>query len=454
MKLGLLATGFVTVCLAGAGGWFLRTALHPAQAEHGSDAEPQEGASPGEMSVEVVIEPAKTGELTTTLAAFGVVRAADGELRAISSRAGGRVEAVLARRGEQVKAGAALFRLERAPLELAAAQARSAAAIAENALSTFDRGGRAKRTAELESSVAEARTAVEVTEKQSLRTASLRQDGLSSEKAIAEAALVADRARRELATAERNLEAYRTTDADLERATLAATRDAAMLAAKDAEAILAASEVLAPVAGHVASVAVRIGDRAEPGAELATLLAGDRREIAFGVTAAQRTTIPADARVTWQDALGAIRSGRIRGTATLVDSALGLHEMLALPDEGQPTPLPGEVVRGEIEVRHLEAAVLVPTRALVRAAHGVSLVLAIDGLARVVPVEVVGRHEGVTAVSGAVKVGDSVIVEGGYNLPEGARVHAIKAPEEESGGKGAMDGDSDGKGDDEHRGTK
>ena len=454
MKLGLLATGFVTVCLAGAGGWFLRTALHPAQAEHGSDAEPQEGASPGEMSVEVVIEPAKTGELTTTLAAFGVVRAADGELRAISSRAGGRVEAVLARRGEQVKAGAALFRLERAPLELAAAQARSAAAIAENALSTFDRGGRAKRTAELESSVAEARTAVEVTEKQSLRTASLRQDGLSSEKAIAEAALLADRARRELATAERNLEAYRTTDADLERATLAATRDAAMLAAKDAEAILAASEVLAPVAGRVASVAVRIGDRAEPGAELATLLAGDRREIAFGVTAAQRTTIPADARVTWQDALGAIRSGRIRGTATLVDSALGLHEMLALPDEGQPTPLPGEVVRGEIEVRRLEAAVLVPTRAVVRAAHGVSLVLAIDGLARVVPVEVVGRHEGVTAVSGAVKVGDSVIVEGGYNLPEGARVHAIKAPEEESGGKGAMDGDSDGKGDDEHRGTK
>lgn len=454
MKLGLLATGFVTVCLAGAGGWFLRTALHPAQAEHGSDAEPQEGASPGEMSVEVVIEPAKTGELTTTLAAFGVVRAADGELRAISSRAGGRVEAVLARRGEQVKAGAALFRLERAPLELAAAQARSAAAIAENALSTFDRGGRAKRTAELESSVAEARTAVEVTEKQSLRTASLRQDGLSSEKAIAEAALVADRARRELATAERNLEAYRTTDADLERATLTATRDAAMLAAQDADAILAASEVLAPVAGRVASVAVRIGDRAEPGAELATLLAGDRREIAFGVTAAQRTTIPADARVTWQDALGAIRSGRIRGTATLVDSALGLHEMLALPDEGQPTPLPGEVVRGEIEVRRLEAAVLVPTRAVVRAAHGVSLVLAIDGLARVVPVEVVGRHEGVTAVSGAVKVGDSVIVEGGYNLPEGARVHAIKAPEEESGGKGAMDGDSDGKGDDEHRGTK
>lgn len=454
MKLGLLATGFVTVCLAGAGGWFLRTALHPAQAEHGSDAEPQEGASPGEMSVEVVIEPAKTGELTTTLAAFGVVRAADGELRAISSRAGGRVEAVLARRGEQVKAGAALFRLERAPLELAAAQARSAAAIAENALSTFDRGGRAKRTAELESSVAEARTAVEVTEKQSLRTASLRQDGLSSEKAIAEAALVADRARRELATAERNLEAYRTTDADLERATLTATRDAAMLAAKDAEAILAASEVLAPVAGHVASVAVRIGDRAEPGAELATLLAGDRREIAFGVTAAQRTTIPADARVTWQDALGAIRSGRIRGTATLVDAALGLHEMLALPDEGQSLPLPGEVVRGEIEVRHLEAAVLVPTRALVRAAHGVSLVLAVDGVAQVVPVEVVGRHEGVTAVSGAVKVGDSVIVEGGYNLPEGARVHAAKAPEEESGGKGAMDGDSDGKGDDEHRGTK
>lgn len=454
MKLGLLATGFVTVCLAGAGGWFLRTAVHPTETEAGSDAEPQEGASPGEMSVEVVMEPARTGELTTTLAAFGVVRAADGELRTVSSRAGGRVEAVLTRRGDEVKAGASLFRLERAPLELAEAQARAAAVIAENALSAFDRGGRAKRTAELESSVAEARTAVEVAEKQSLRTVSLRQDGLSSERAIAEAALAAERARRELATAERNLEAYRTTDADLERATLAATRDAAVLAAKDAEALLAASEVLAPVSGRVASVAVRIGDRAEPGAELAMLLAGDRREIAFGVTAAGRTTIPAGARVTWPDALGASRSGRVRGAATLVDATLGLHEVLAVPDEGPSPPLPGEVVRGEIEVRHLEAAVLVPTRALVRAAHGVSLVLAVDGLARVVPVEIVGRRDGVTAVSGAIKGGDLVIVEGGYNLPEGARVHAVKAPEDEHADEGAMDGDPGAKVGDAHRGTK
>ncbi len=57
-------------------------------------------------------------------------------------------------------------------------------------------------------------------------------------------------------------------------------------------------------------------------------------------------------------------------------------------------------------------------------------------------------------MSGAVKVGDPVIVEGGYNLPEGARVHAAKAPEEERGEKGAMDGAPDAKVGDEHRGTK
>jgi multidrug efflux pump subunit AcrA (membrane-fusion protein) len=406
------------------------------------------------MSVEVATEPAATGDLTTTLAAFGVVRAGEGELRTISSRAGGRVEAVLARRGEEVTAGKPLFRLERAPLELASAQARAAAAVAENALATFDRGGRTRRTAEMEAAVAEARTAVVVTEKQATRTASLRQEGLSSEKASAEAQQAAERARRELATAERNLEAYRSTDAELERATLLATRDAAVSAAKDADAVLAASEVLAPVAGRVASIAVRIGDKTEPGTELATLLAGDRREIAFGVTAAQRATIPADARVTWKDALGAIRSGRIRGSATLVDAALGLEEMLAIPEEGQAPPLPGEIVRGEIELRRLEAVVLVPTRALVRSAHGTSLVVAAAGVANVVPVEVIGRHEGVSAVSGAVKAGDQVIVEGAYNLPSGARVHPAATAEKEHEDSGAMSGEAEGKPEESPRGAK
>jgi multidrug efflux pump subunit AcrA (membrane-fusion protein) len=65
--------------------------------------------------------------------------------------------------------------------------------------------------------------------------------------------------------------------------------------------------------------------------------------------------------------------------------------------------------------------VLVPASAVVRA-DDKTCVMAVGagGVAKRVEVELLGRHGDVAAVKGEVKAGEQVVVEGGYNLPDGA----------------------------------
>jgi multidrug efflux pump subunit AcrA (membrane-fusion protein) len=425
-----VGAGVVVASLAGAGGWFLRVAIPVAEdAAEEHESEP----APSDACVEVVTGVAAEGELTTSLVVFGVVRSVEGDLRTVSSRAAGRIESVLARAGDEVRPGAVLFRIERAPRETALAQARAAAAAAETALATFDRGGRARKVAELRSAVGDARDALDVGSRQAERAATLRREGLSSERAKAEAELTAGKARRELELATRALDAYEATGADLERTSLLAARDAAVAAENDSRDVLDATEVKANVAARVVAVSVRVGDSVEGGAALAVLLAGDRREVAFRVTPSQRHRIPEHARVRWTGADGAARTGAVRAIAVVVDVALGLQEVLVDPDPGTAPDALGGLVRGEIETGKVAPAVLVPTRAIVRSAGTPSLVLVVGGVAKIVPVEVLGRHEGTSAIHGDVKAGDVVVLDGAYNLPAGAQVHAAQGAEPKPG---------------------
>jgi membrane fusion protein (multidrug efflux system) len=80
----------------------------------------------------------------------------------------------------------------------------------------------------------------------------------------------------------------------------------------------------------------------------------------------------------------------------------------------------GLFVRGEIELQRIAGVVLVPESSISRADDKQVVVLARDGKARVVPVEVLGRHGGFAGVRGEIQPGNHVVVDGGYNLPDGA----------------------------------
>ena len=116
-------------------------------------------------------------------------------------------------------------------------------------------------------------------------------------------------------------------------------------------------------------------------------------------------------------------------TGGALDPATGTVEVRIVPDAGAEE-LPGELVRGEIVLENLAGVLLVPQAALVRA-QGKSAVVLVGagGIAHVVTLEVLARHADLAAVRGELHAGDVLIVEGAYNLPEGARtVGIVEAP--------------------------
>jgi RND family efflux transporter MFP subunit len=385
--------------------------------------------------VDVVTAKATRGDLPLAIPVVGAVRADEGALVTLSSRAGGRVALVSVRAGDDVKKGAPILRFEKEPLELAAGQARAALAAASNQLDEFERIGRDRQEREFDAVAKQTGADVAAAEKTLERVAALRRDGLAAEKTETEARQSLDRAQRERDAAAKSVEAFRTAGADLQHATLVAARDAAAASLKDAEAVLADAVVVAPGDGRVSTLSAHLGDRVESGAAVGTLLRPTGRVVVFGVTPAQAASIRPGSAVTWNDGAGCLCAGEIRSIAADVAGSAGLVEVTATPCAGptgeQPCPQPGLFVRGEIETSRLAGAVLVPAAAVVRDDDATIVVTVGEGgISKHVRVEVLGRHGGLAAVKGDVKDGDRVVVEGGYNLPDGAKTHEGPAKDE------------------------
>jgi len=412
----VVGIGLVLVA-GGLCGWIARSWKSPAAAH---DEEAADEIGPGDMSVEVVTAKAVKGDLPIVLPVIGVVRADEDALVTLSSASGGRVEDLAVRTGDDVKAGDEILRFDLVPLKSAADQAAVAVRIAASELDEFDRVGRDRDEADLDAAAQRAETAATAADAQLARITTLRKDGLASERAADEAQQTATNARRDRDLTAKAASAYRTAGADLRRARLAAALDGARLAEEAAKYALAGGWVKSPADGRIVTLPVRVGDRVETGAAVGTLLRPDGRVIIFGVTPESAAGLASKGLVNWSDPAGAARTAKIRRIAGDVTGPAGLVEIVAVPDGAAPQP--GLVVRGGIVTKVIEGAIIVPAAAVVRSDDEPTVaVVGSDGIAKRVAVEVLGRHGDDVAVSGGVKDGDAVIVEGGYNLPDGAR---------------------------------
>jgi multidrug efflux pump subunit AcrA (membrane-fusion protein) len=400
-------------------GWSVHALLPPSADD--ADETPEEVAQ-AEMRVSVTTAPVTRGELPIVVRAAGVVRAAPAADHVLSSRAGGRVLETLVVPGQVVAAGDVLLRLDPLPLQAALAQARAAFVGADAALLDFDRSGRDRRAFELQSDAQRAASQVTLLQAQLERVQALAADGLSSDKAVAEAAQAVTQAQADQALAERAAQDFTGTSAALQHDGLVAQRSGAEAGVQEAERVLAEAELRAPCAGQLVEFLARPGQKLEPGDRVGRLLAPEGRLIAFGVAAADTGGLQPGARATWDDAQGAHGTGALQRLEGVVDPATGLIEAVVAPDAASAGEPPGLAVSGELQLRVLHDAVLVPEAAVLREHDAQVVVLADAGHARVVPVTVQGRHAGLAAVAGEVLDGQRVIVAGGYNLPDGAGI--------------------------------
>jgi RND family efflux transporter MFP subunit len=424
-KTGSIIAGILIALASLAIGWSARAFVFPsAAAESGADEEDAAPSiAPAQMSVRVTTAKVTRGDLPIVVVAAGIVAAAPDAERTLSSRASGRVEQVLAREGETVERGRVLVTFESGPLEAGLAQARAVLAQADSQLAEFDKTGRDRRTAELEAEAARAKSARGLADAQLARLEGLQVDGLVSDKALADAKQSAEQARVDERLASAAASGFETTNAQLQHANLEAARAAAEANVRDAERVVSEAQVRAPADGRITDITARAGEKLDAGATLGRMLVTDARIVRFSVAAAAALGVVVGARATWDDANGAERSGHVVRTGDEVDTASGLVDAFVEPETGAPTLTPGVTVRGELEVRRFENVLLVPERAVVRSEDKQTVVLATaDGSARIVEVKVLGRHGGVAAVEGGVQPGERVILDGAYNLPDGAHV--------------------------------
>lgn len=294
----------------------------------------------------------------------------------VRARVAGTLQQQLYREGEPVAAGAALFRIERAPFEIAVDAARAAVAQAEA------RAEQARR-----------------------ETARL-------------AGLVADRA-------------ISQREAD-DAASTAKTAEAALLAARaqlrDAQLNQGYTEVAAPIAGVAQRAQRSVGSLVSPTADgglLTTVVQVDPIRVRFALSEAELAQLRQGkgrtVRLLGADGQPVPQLGRLDFAGSVVDPRLGTVPMRAEIANPGGQWLPGQFVRAQI-VTGEQDAFLVPQAAVQSGDQGRFVWVMTDGKAAPKPV-VAGPWQGQDwVIRSGLAAGDKVIVDNLLKLRPGAPV--------------------------------
>lgn len=211
----------------------------------------------------------------------------------------------------------------------------------------------------------------------------------------------------------------------------------AQIAAKDAQAALQALKkvgsqkqeetVNALVSGTVTAVSVSEGDHIQQNAKILSLSPGSSLAVLLGVEPAEAVKVQRGMSVTLSPAtaLDKTISGKVSAVNAVLDQQTRLVDVLVdiEPGAGDPQPI-GTYMRGEITLKR-EQTLAVPRSAILYDKKGAYIFVVNQGRAHRLTI-VPGLESGdLVAVKGAVKSGDSIVIQGNYELTDGMRVKEV-----------------------------
>jgi membrane fusion protein (multidrug efflux system) len=301
----------------------------------------------------------------------------------VRARIGGTLLRQLYREGEPVRAGAALFALDRAPYEIALAQARAA--------------------------LAQEQARAEQARREAARLAPLAAAGAVSQREADDAA-----------------SQVKLTDASLAAA-------AARL--REAELNLSYTQVTAPIAG-IAGRALRAeGTLVSPAADsalLTTIQQTDPIWVRLALSDAEYQALRGALKAAQVLLLGADGKprgapGRINFSAPGVDPRLGTVQLRAEFANADGAVLPGQFVRARI-VAGERTALLIPQSAAFQSEQGkLAFVANAEGKVEPRPIQTAGAQDNQWIVTGGLKAGERLITDNLLKLRPGAPVVAKPA---------------------------
>jgi membrane fusion protein (multidrug efflux system) len=297
----------------------------------------------------------------------------------VRARVGGLIERRLYQEGDRVRAGAPLFAIERAPFEIALAQARAALA---------------QEQARTDQALRETRRLAPLAQMQAISQREA--DDAASNAQLAQAALEAAQAR-----------------------------------VREAELNLSYTAVTAPIAGVTGRAEKSEGSLVSTTDGLLTRITQtDPVWVRFSFNEAElallRRNRAAPVRLLEAGAAQPLATGRLNFSGSSIDARLGTVQLRAEFPNPELRVLPGQFVRAQVEVGR-EQAWLVPQAAVMTNESGRMVWVVRDGKATPTPVQVGGWVGADWVVRSGLKDGDAVIVDNLIKMRPGAAVQ-VAAP--------------------------
>ena len=196
-----------------------------------------------------------------------------------------------------------------------------------------------------------------------------------------------------------------------------------------AERKLSKTAIKAPFDGVVVAVLVRAGEAVDGnGQPVVEVAAPDPIELRAAVVpkdaALLHAGMAAKVRV---DTLGVDREGAVFAVAPLADPATGNVLVRVRLSNADHVLKLGVLARGSVVASHQDDAVSVPRSSLVPGPDGgIALMVVQDGVAHQTEVEPAFYLGDRVVLAGGLDGGEQVIAEGGYALPEGAKVEVVR----------------------------
>jgi HlyD family secretion protein len=372
---------------------------------------------------------AETKDMTVTVAAPATIFPR--EQANVTSRMTAPIQAVHVHKGELVQSGQSLATLDHSDLDAQRGDAQAQLADAQAALEKVQQGTIPADLDQKRGAIQLAEAALNQAQQNSNRREQLFKDGaipqrdlLQAQTDLAQAKTTLDVARRALQFAE-----TQTNDRDIRSAQARVDSARAKLAL--AETQLKFTEIRAPFTGTISDQFVFGGDLADttrPLFQIMDLAVVNARaqvpeDAAHLVHQGQSCTfVPVDTAL-----------GNFNGTVTVINQAVDAQrrtvEVWCQIDN--PTRRLNGNVFGEVRVviRQISKAVVVPASAIeIRQGQTMGSVLVVDekNIAHRVEIEPGEKSDGMVQIKSGVKPGDTVVIEGGYALPDGTQVEVAK----------------------------
>ncbi len=403
--------------------------------EHGSETEDGAADETHEASVSVRTEPARRGAMSETVEALGRCEALPDRIATLTPAVEGHVHELFVKQGDAVKKGQPLVALDETVARADLAEKTATRDGLRASLAVLKSLPRREERAPGELAVDQARVAVERAQAVAEGLQSLRVTNLASKQQLFDAEKAVEVARLQQKTAEATLHAM-----------IIGPRPEAVAEAegriKTADALVAFSRahldyhtIRAPIDGTVDSLTCRIGQTIAVGSPIGEVV--DTRQVFASVWNPTRSAslvhVGQLARVAIVDSGGPSRgssgaekdemTGKVTFVGQVADPQSGNLPIRVLVDNPQGRLTIGESVRVSIVVSEQKAVLQVPSAAILDLGEGPVLSVVRDGKSVVLHPEVGASNDGWVGISSTdLKEGEPVIVEGGYNLPEGAGV--------------------------------